>query len=240
MSTITKLIFQDAKHYLSSPYGQRAVLSTSAGNTASFHSGADYATYGKKLPQYAIADGKVTSCGKDSAANAYALYIWVEYPDLKVRMLHYHLDSIKVKRGQTVKKGTLLGYTGQTGRATGIHLHLGIKRIGGTKYIDPEQWSKEEYPKLLAARTPKYKTGDYKVNTALLHVRTDAGTEFRIKDFSELTPSARTKIMRLAGRKVDGYVKGLTFTVFEVKESGKYTWGRTPSGWVALDYCKKV
>ena len=238
MSTISELIFRGGKHYLSSPYGPRKVLSTSAGSTSSFHSGADYATYGEKLPQYAIADGKVTSCGKDSAANAYALYVWVEYPALKIRMLHYHLDSIKVKKGQTVKAGTLLGYTGKTGRSTGIHLHLGMKRIGGSKYIDPEKWSAEEYPKL--TQPAGYKTGDYKVKVDLLHVRIGAGTDYKTKKFNDLTPSVRTKIMTLAGKKVDGYVKGLTFTVYEVRENGKYTWGRTPSGWVALNYCERI
>ena len=238
MSTISELIFKGGKHYLSSPYGPRKVLSTSAGNTSSFHSGADYATYGEKLPQYAIADGKVTSCGKDSAKNGSALYVWVEYPALNVRMLHYHLDKISVKKGQTVKAGTLLGYTGKTGRATGVHLHLGIRYIGSARYIDPEEWSRDEYPAL--AEKSKYGPGNYKVTVDLLHVRTGAGTSYKVRPFSDLTPSARTKIMKLAGKKADGYVRGLTFTVYEVRENGKYTWGRTPSGWVALNYCERI
>ena len=244
MSTISELIFKGAKHYMSSPFGPRKVLNTSAGKTKSFHTGVDYATYGVKLPQYAIADGTVTSCGTDYA-NASALYVWVSYPTLKVKVLHYHLDSIKVKAGQTVKKGTLLGYTGKTGRATGIHLHLGIKRLSGGDWIDPEAWSKNEYPKLIEKKTEEkkvtYTTGNYTVTTNVLHVRTGAGTKYTVKNFKNLSKNARTQVLKYNnGKEADGYVKGMTFTVSKIKEANGYTWGKTPSGWVALDYCKRV
>lgn len=142
MSKVSDLIFREEKHYITSKFGYRNAISTSAGNTGTFHSGTDYGTNGKKLAQYAIESGTIISCGKDSDG---AKYVWVEYPRLRVKMLHYHLDSIKVKAGQIVNKDTLLGYTGKTGKATGIHLHLGIKRLSGGDYIDPEKWSKSEY-----------------------------------------------------------------------------------------------
>lgn len=142
MSSVSNLIFHNSKHYVTSNFGYRSILKTSNGKTNSFHSGTDYGTNGKKIAQYAIEDGSILSCGKASDG---ALYVWVSYPRLKVKMLHYHLDSIKVKAGQIVNKDTLLGYTGKTGKATGIHLHLGIKRLSGGDYIDPEKWSKNEY-----------------------------------------------------------------------------------------------
>ena len=142
MSKLTEAIFQGKKHTLTSPYGKRAVIKTSVGYTSPFHNGADYGTYAVKLAQYAVADGTVLSCGKDSTG---AIYAWVNYPILNVKMLHYHLDSLCVKAGQAVNKNTVVGYTGKTGMATGIHLHLGIKRIGTDDYIDPEKWSAEEY-----------------------------------------------------------------------------------------------
>lgn len=37
-----------------------------------------------------------------------------------------HLSSVKVKLGQRVKAGQLLGYTGNTGNSTGPHLHVQI------------------------------------------------------------------------------------------------------------------
>lgn len=194
MSTLSNLIFHDASHYVTSKFGKRASISTSAGTTASFHSGTDYGTNGKKIAQYAIEDGSILSCGKASDG---ALYVWVSYPRLKVKMLHYHLDSITVKAGQIVNKDTLLGYTGKTGKATGIHLHLGIKRLSGGDYIDPEKWSKDEYTappkktsttstattKKTASEAAQSKSnslaGTYKT-TANLNVRNGAGTSKKI------------------------------------------------------------
>lgn len=142
MSKISNLIFHDAKHTMSSPYGRRNSIQTSAGNTGAFHNGTDYATYGVKLAQYPIEDGVILSCGTDWLYGG-AKYVWVKYPRLGVKMLHYHLDSIKVKKGQKVTKNTILGYTGKTGKATGIHLHLEIIcMITGTRY-DPEKYAEK-------------------------------------------------------------------------------------------------
>ncbi|MCM1544270.1 MAG: M23 family metallopeptidase [Ruminococcus sp.] len=230
MSKLSEKIFHGAKHKITSPFGKRDIIKTSVGYTSPFHSGTDYGTYAVKLPQYAVASGKVEDCGKD---NTGALYVWVSYPGLKVRMLHYHLDRLNVKKGQTVDENSIVGYTGKTGKATGIHLHLGIKRIGENDYIDPEKWSEDEFEKQNAA----YKKGNYKVTKAnLLHVRKGAGTNFAKCSFAELTPDAQKKVLTLSGKRADGYVKGVTFSALEI--SGN--WGRTPSGWVCLDYCEAI
>jgi murein DD-endopeptidase MepM/ murein hydrolase activator NlpD len=144
MSKLSNLIFHNARHYISSPYGYRKVLNTSKGATRPFHDGVDYATYSVKLNQYPIDNGVILSCGTDWK-NAGAKYVWVSYPRLGVKMLHYHLDSIKVKKGQIVTTETVIGKTGKTGRATGVHLHLGLKKLTGNTFIDPEAWFKEYY-----------------------------------------------------------------------------------------------
>ena len=40
--------------------------------------------------------------------------------------VYIHLDKILVKQGQALKQGDVIGHIGQTGRATGPHLHWGI------------------------------------------------------------------------------------------------------------------
>ncbi len=40
--------------------------------------------------------------------------------------IYAHLNKIKVKKGETLKRGEVLGTVGKTGRATGPHLHWGI------------------------------------------------------------------------------------------------------------------
>jgi murein DD-endopeptidase MepM/ murein hydrolase activator NlpD len=46
-----------------------------------------------------------------------------------------HLSRAHVKRGDLVKQGQIVGLVGQTGRATGPHLHLSLRR--GSRSRDP-------------------------------------------------------------------------------------------------------
>lgn len=229
MSKISNLIFNNQKHYLTSSYGKRAVISTKNGKTSSFHNGTDYGTYSKKLMQYAIEDGTVLSCG---IASDGAKYIWVAYPRIGKKFLHYHLDTILVKKGQSVTAGTKLGKTGKTGKATGIHLHLGIKDLKTDKFEDPEIFSLSYTPAQF------YSVGTYKVTANVLNVRTGAGTNYAIKKFSSFTANAKQQIKKLnSGKACNGYVKGVVCTVSKVSGS---CWGRTPSGWICLRYCKRA
>ena len=226
MSKIPNIIFNGNSHYITTPYGKRNVLNTAAGSTNPFHYGTDYGTNGKKIAQYAIEKGSVISCGKASDG---AKYVWVKYPRINKKMLHYHLDSVKVKAGQTVSRGTLLGYTGKTGKATGVHLHLGVKDLTTDKYEDPEKFA------LTYKETTTYKKGTYTVDTRLLRVRRGPSTDYDYKKFSFLTPNAQKQIKALNnGNKADGLVKGCVCTVSEIDEN----WGKIPSGWICLDYCK--
>lgn len=248
MSKISDLIFKNAKHYITSPYGARNTISTSAGKTSSFHNGTDYGTNGKKLPQYAIEDGYVFAA---QTASDGAKYVWVIYPRIKLAFLHYHLDTIRVKAGDKVKKGTKLGTTGKTGKATGIHLHLGIRPLTNLTaaqvkamtwallrscaYTDPEKVNYTA-PSVAVSKN-KYETGTYTVSADLLNVRTGAGTSYAKKTFKQLTANAQAQIKKLnKGNPANGLVKGCTCTVSQVKDN----WGKIPSGWICLDYCKRV
>ena len=93
---LAERIFRRTDYYVTSPYGKRNVITTSAGATNSFHGGTDYGTKNEKWVQYALEDGEVISCGTDSKANGYAKFVWVKYPRLGIKLLHYHLDAIKV------------------------------------------------------------------------------------------------------------------------------------------------
>jgi len=50
---------------------------------------------------------------------------------------YFHMSKFNVKEGQVVKKGELLGLSGQSGRVTGPHLHFSA-RINGIQ-VDPLQ-----------------------------------------------------------------------------------------------------
>jgi murein DD-endopeptidase MepM/ murein hydrolase activator NlpD len=48
--------------------------------------------------------------------------------------LFFHLDKVRVKKGDLVKKGQVIGESGATGRVTGPHLHFGLSLAG--QYAD--------------------------------------------------------------------------------------------------------
>jgi len=49
--------------------------------------------------------------------------------------LYLHLSEFKVKEGDVVKRGDIIGLSGGTGRATGPHLHVAVRWQG--TYLDP-------------------------------------------------------------------------------------------------------
>ena len=84
--------------------------------------------------------------------------------------------------------------------------------------------------------TKKYSNGSYKVNASLLNVRTGPGTNYKAKKYNQLSQNARKQNKALGNAKANGYKKGVVCTVTKVKNN----WGLTNSGWICLDYCKKI
>lgn len=55
-----------------------------------------------------------------------------------VHSAFFHLDTVVVRKGEMVRRGTVLARVGATGLATGPHLHYGIYVHG--KDVDPAAW----------------------------------------------------------------------------------------------------
>ena len=58
--------------------------------------------------------------------------------------LYLHLSEFKVKEGDQVKRGQVIGLSGGTGRATGPHLHVAVRWQG--TYLDPAQLMRLRLP----------------------------------------------------------------------------------------------
>jgi len=54
------------------------------------------------------------------------------------RTVYGHMDKLKVKAGQTVRRGDVIGWVGNTGLSTGPHLHYEVEIKGA--YVDPLQY----------------------------------------------------------------------------------------------------
>ena len=96
-----------------------------------FHYGVDYATK-SGAPVYAAGDGVVTYVG---GRGTYGNYVQIRH-DRTYSTAYAHLKGFaKIKKGQRVKKGTLIGYVGSTGISTGPHLHFEVHK--NNQKVDP-------------------------------------------------------------------------------------------------------
>ena len=84
-------------------------------------------------------------------------------------------------------------------------------------------------------KTKAYKTGTYKT-TSNIHVRTGPGTNYKAKAYKQLTANARKQNRNRGNYYYNGYKKGVVCTVTKIKGN----WGYTKSGWICLNYCKKI
>ena len=65
--------------------------------------------------------------------------------DLDTKMYYFHLrDMSTLTAGEVVQIGQIIGTVGQTGNASGKHLHFGIKKAG--EWIDPAPYLDADYP----------------------------------------------------------------------------------------------
>ena len=69
--------------------------------------------------------------------NGAGIYVVVAV-DAHVRIFYCHLAALGVANGQTVDPGQVIGALGQSGRATGPHLHFEVQ-VDGTS-VDPAAW----------------------------------------------------------------------------------------------------
>jgi len=91
------------------------------------HNGIDYPTR-VGTPVYAAADGTVDFEGygvnNSWMREAAGICVLLKHPDNYTG--YAHLSRTVVDKGQSVKKGQLIGYTGSTGNSTGPHLHFEV------------------------------------------------------------------------------------------------------------------
>lgn len=98
-----------------------------------FHKGIDIsAKYG--TPIFATAPGTVRRAGW---MRGYGRNIDLQH-GYGIMTRYAHCSRIKVRKGDTVERGDLIGWVGQTGRATGPHVHFEIHIDGAA--VDPTEF----------------------------------------------------------------------------------------------------
>lgn len=121
------------KNIISSDYGKKRLFNK---KRESQHLGTDFKSFvGEKV--FSSNAGKVVFAGDLFFSGGTVI---IDH-GLFIFSMYGHLSKVKVKVGNYVPKGTLVGLTGATGRVTGPHLHWGIKIYGN--WIDGVSLIKE-------------------------------------------------------------------------------------------------
>jgi len=112
------------------------------------HTGLDF-TAPIGTPIYATGSGTVTQVEYDD--RGYGNFVVIRH-GYGYETLYGHMSRVKAKRGQSVKRGDVIGYVGSTGKSTGPHCHYEVIR-NGTK-IDPVNFffndlSAEDYERMV-------------------------------------------------------------------------------------------
>lgn len=112
---------------LTSPFGLRDAPTAGA---STYHQGVDLAAP-KNTPIVASRGGRVT---QSSSSNSLGNYVIINHGD-GYSSLYAHMETRAASVGDTVSAGQRIGYVGQSGIATGYHLHFGIMVNGA--YVNP-------------------------------------------------------------------------------------------------------
>ena len=115
---------------LSSPFGNR--VSPTAG-ASSNHQGIDLAG-SRGTPIKASKAGVVTVRSSSRSAGN---YVTIKHDDT-YSSIYMHMENSIVSRGQMVSQGQVIGYMGDSGITTDVHLHFGIIKNGG--YVNPANY----------------------------------------------------------------------------------------------------
>ncbi len=105
------------------------------------HEGVDLVAVAKNggaLSDYIIAfdGGEVTEAGYNSVSGYFCK---IKHCDVfSTVYCHMKSGTLRVKKGDIVARGDVLGYMGSTGNSTGAHLHIGLYKNGKT--TDPKPY----------------------------------------------------------------------------------------------------
>lgn len=224
-NTVNPVLFHN-EHYLESPFGERNFR-----GKKEQHNGIDL-LYKTKLSKakadyiIAIDDGTIS---KVDYTTTRGYYVEITHKNgYKSRYLHLKAGSIIVSVKQLVKKGQTLGYMGDTGDATNVHLHLAI--LKNNKFVDP-------LPYLLGDKNFEGENWEYGDYTTLYekYLRTSPCVSATNKaKYKNLSATCKAKCIKDALGNAR-YKVGATVNIKEFQYDKKGNkWGRTNQLWLCV------
>ena len=145
---VPPIIPDPSKYTLTSPFGYRSDPFT---GDSKLHTGVDLAMKPGN-PVYATGDGVVEAVAFDFFG--YGNCVDIDH-GFGYKTRYAHLDRMTVIEGMKVKRGDKIGESGQSGRASGPHLHYEVfykgERVNPMNYFDLSM-SKQEYIAMVESR----------------------------------------------------------------------------------------
>jgi murein DD-endopeptidase MepM/ murein hydrolase activator NlpD len=116
--------------------------------TVKLHNGLDFSAP-QGTPIYATANGVIRTAS--NLGTGYGNHVVINH-GYGYETLYGHMFRIKVKSGQKVKRGEIIGWVGNTGKSTGPHCHYEVHKNG--RHLDPVYFfyndlTPEQYDRLL-------------------------------------------------------------------------------------------
>ncbi|WP_299579328.1 M23 family metallopeptidase [uncultured Sunxiuqinia sp.] len=114
-----------------------------------FHYGMDFtAPIGTEV--YATGDGVVKEV--KTSRGGYGRWVVIDH-GFGYETLYGHLNEFNVKKGQKVKRGSVIAYVGNAGKSTGPHLHYEVHKNG--RAVNPQYYyfkdlTPQEYERMIA------------------------------------------------------------------------------------------
>lgn len=189
-------------------------------------------------PVYATCDGTVVAAKYGAWDSSYGKMVAI-YHGGGDYTNHAHLSKIKVRVGQKVKAGQLIGLCGSTGHSTGPHVHFEVHK--GRKWNRVNPWSYLKTAPYVGTEKPNKPSSGYKVNktyklTEDMNIRIAPKTSAAKVGVNKWTADAQKHVR-------NGMLKkGTKVTCKDViKNSDGSIWLRTPSGYIcAVGSSEKV
>lgn len=128
-----------------------AVTSEFAPRWGKYHNGIDISGSGWGSRIYAANDGVVTrvvsGCPDNgsypnSCGSGYGNYVVIQHDNGYYTIYSHMLNKIPVRVGQTISRGTVVGYMGNSGQSKGTHLHFGVSvgdPMSGGSFMNPRK-----------------------------------------------------------------------------------------------------
>ncbi|MFA6354887.1 MAG: peptidoglycan DD-metalloendopeptidase family protein [Candidatus Paceibacterota bacterium] len=129
-----KLLPKEGSGVLSWPLNSIFITSQYGARWGKFHYGLDFrAKVGSNV--FSMGSGTVEGTGDTDIAckgASFGKWIFIKY-DNGLSSTYGHLSEIKVSKGDKVKRGGIIGLSGNTGSSTGPHLHISVYASTGVK-----------------------------------------------------------------------------------------------------------